>query len=177
MSRSKDSEASPFVAYLQSIEKRGDRATMAALRRCLGRELRPSPDAMRVVVPWLKDDFEDQRLRHFLVAGLFALHPLPGGHGNFGAVMRQLVDHESACKRFEALLDADLDQLPHRLRQALSLAKSKAVPVDWHRLYRDLGQWGHEKRYIQFQWAQAYWRPTPGQIQVAPLDAETTSEE
>jgi CRISPR system Cascade subunit CasB len=168
---------SPFITYLQGFSARGDRAALAALRRCLGRELAPPPEAMRLVVPWLKDDFEDRRLRHFLLAGLYAMHPLPGGTGSLGASLLKVGDHESARKRFEALLDADLEQLPHRLRQAISLALAKNVPVDWHRLFRDLGQWEHPKRFVQFQWARDYWRGKPQENPALPEDDESTEEE
>ena len=50
------------------------------------------------------------------------------------------------------------DTLEPRLRQQVSILKSKDVPVNWHQLIRDVNYWDHPKRFVQRRWASAYWR-------------------
>ena len=65
---------------------------------------------------------------------------------------------ESLEKRFIALLNCHRDDLPNHLRQAVSLLKSKDVPINWHRLLRDILSWDHETRFVQQQWAGELWQ-------------------
>jgi CRISPR system Cascade subunit CasB len=161
-----------FVDYLHSLAAREDRGALAALRRGLGR---PSPPAevLRLVVPHLPADRPWEHKWYLLVASLFAMHPERGGRGNLGETFHRLGNHPSAQKRFVALLDADAEDVPHRLRQAVALARSKPVPVDWYRLLKDLTRWNDEDRKVQENWARAYWRPSSeNQGQAEPADHE-----
>ena len=153
-----DSIDSRFIDFLYRFERDNDRGAVAKLRRCLGREETPTPEAMRVLGPFLSE-YETKVHDLFLVAALFASHSQLGGknRGNFGKSFRDVGDHDSAQKRFTALLDSNREDLPHRLRQAVSLAKSKSVPLDWLQLLRDLGNWEHPDRFVQFNWAKGYW--------------------
>jgi len=54
------------------------------------------------------------------------------------------------------LLDSDATQLPFRLRQAIRFLKSKGVKVNLQQLLEDLLQWNHPGRFVQKQWARAY---------------------
>ena len=147
-----------FIAFLRGLEQRQDRGALAKLRRDVGKGT-PGAETLRLIAPFLPPG-EGRQWRHRcyeLVAGLFALHPAPGGTGNMGDTFKRLGDHESAQKRFVALLDSDADDLPHRLRQAVSLVKSKDVPINWLQLFKDLQRWDSEDRYVQYRWARAYW--------------------
>jgi CRISPR system Cascade subunit CasB len=81
-------------------------------------------------------------------------------------------DNTAIERRFTVLLAAHPDDLNFYLRQAISFLRSKEVPVNWHQLLSDVLNWGHPDRYVQHQWARAFWgRPTP------ETQTETTEEE
>lgn len=160
-----------FVEYLRSLVDTEDRAALAALRRGLGRPPGSVPELCRYVVPWAPTDgpswHEDI---YYLVAALFALHQgswPPGvaqGPTNLGASFRRLAEtsrSESVEKRFVALLSVHPDDLPAHLRHAVSLLKAHDVPVDWAQLLHDLRDWGHEDRFVQRDWARAFWVTAP----------------
>jgi len=154
----------PFVKYLKDLARASDRAALAALRRAISTSGAGASFADRYIVPWLPANqsmWRDQC--YYLVAGLFATHPFdwpPGAEGpsNFGASLGKLGrENQSVERRFVALLNADAEQLPVRLRQAVSLLKAKEVPVDWSRLLKDLFFWDDEQRFTQREWARAFW--------------------
>ena len=53
------------------------------------------------------------------------------------------------------------DDLPFFLRQAVSFLKSKDVPINWHQLMRDINHWNHPDRFVQHNWANAFWGYKP----------------
>ena len=67
---------------------------------------------------------------------------------------------ESVDRRFTVLLGANREDLPQHLRHAVSLLKSKDVPVDWARLLDDLKWWDDDDRRVQRRWAKAFWGRT-----------------
>lgn len=149
-----------FIEYLESL--RDDRAALAALRRGLGRPPGTVPDMYRYVVPWLPADAPTWREDAiYMVAALFAYHPAASGIGNMGnhfARARDPQGDDTAIeRRFSALLAAHPDDLGFYLRQAVSFLKSKEVPVNWHQLLPDVLAWSHPDRYVQKQWARAFW--------------------
>lgn len=153
-----------FVEYLCRLATTENRAALAALRRGLGKPPGTTPEMFRYVEPLAPQDYRADN--YYLVAALFALHPENSTEGNLGttvAKLRQQAAHEgedSLEKRFVALLNAHGDDLPDHLRHAISLARSKAVPVNWAHLLSDLGYWDHEDRFVQRQWAHEYWGRT-----------------
>lgn len=64
-------------------------------------------------------------------------------------------------KRFLALLDADDDELPHRLRQMVKMVTSGSNRVhqqlDWQKLLTDLTRWNHPARRTQTDWAREFY--------------------
>ncbi len=155
-----------FIEHLQRIVDRDDRAALAALRRAA-----TSPEtatvAHRYVVPWLSKEPSPWRDDcHYLVAGLFAGYPKAWPPGeerftNLGASFVRLAqatgNAASVESRFTTLLAASTDELPVRLRNAVSLLKAKDVPVDWSRLLYDLTRWRSESRWVQRRWARSFW--------------------
>jgi len=143
---------------------------LAALRRGLGRPAGAAAEMYPYVVPLLPEGVTwDEEEAYFLIAALFAWHqmdwtPGEGEKGldtNFGASYRRLFDEttsESIERRFVALLNAHREDLPEHLRHAMGLLKSKAIPVNWTQLLRDLAHWGDPKRGTQRNWARSYWR-------------------
>ena len=80
----------------------------------------------------------------------------------FGATARAESDRrgevpESLEKRFVALLKSDRDDLFDHLRHAVSLARGHEVPINWRTLLRDMQYWRSSDRWVQRQWARAFW--------------------
>ena len=99
-----------------------------------------------------------QEEAYFLVATLYPLAD-SGGSGNLGTALRRAQDTQNKAgldRRIEALLDADEEQLPFRLRQAIRYLYSKRTPVDWAKLLKDLLSWTHPDRFVQKEWARTY---------------------
>ncbi len=155
---------SRFLDYLMGLRESGDRGALASLRRGLGYAPGEAVEMYPYVMPYLPADVQDWEIdAAFLIAALFAYHPDPGGVGNMGDHFRQARDPQgddtALERRFSVLLAAHPDDLPFHLRQAVSFLKSRqrAVPVNWPQLLRDVLAWGHPDRYVQRQWARAFW--------------------
>lgn len=150
----------PFIEYLESL--REDRGALAALRRGLGQPPGTVASMYPYVVPRLPEDAAFWREQvYYVIAALFASHPQEGGKGNLGRQFAQARDPQgddtAIERRFTALLAAHPDDLEGYLRQAISFLRSHEVPVNWHQLFADVQAWGHPDRYVQRQWANAFW--------------------
>ena len=146
-----------FIGHLEQLRNQEDRRALAILRRGANRQPGTAMDMFSLVIPWVPENrhVEDSA---FLVAALFALHPQTGGEKTLGAAFAKISgESESIEQRFSALLNCHRDDLPYHLRQAVSLLRSKEVPVDWQRLLRDVLSWEHDDRYVQRDWARAFW--------------------
>lgn len=150
-------EEHPFISRLEQLRESDDRGALAKLRRGVGKRM-GSPEMYPYVVPFLPDSAQDREL-YFLVASLFAMHPNAASRGkSMGKVFQEMKDDsESIEKRFVNLLSADSEDIGGHLRHAVSLAKSKGVAVDYHRLLYDLRYWTHPDRFVQLQWAKDFW--------------------
>ncbi|MFH2102438.1 MAG: type I-E CRISPR-associated protein Cse2/CasB [Chloroflexota bacterium] len=150
-----------FVDHLYSLAKSENRGALAALRRGLGQPPGSVAEMYRYIVPHLPTA-RNQEIACYLIAPLFALHPKPGGVGNFGAHMRKCdpdgKSSDALERRFTALLSAHPDDLPGYLRQSVTFLKSKEIPVNWNQLFWDLQNWDDEDRRVQKKWASAFWR-------------------
>lgn len=169
-----------FIEWLERRRDPKDLGIMAALRRGLGKRPGTAIEMYPYVVPFLsqKDSTWHEECM-FIVASLFAMHNLPGGKGTMGSVLAkvaQLTGSGSVEARFVTLLDSTREELPDRLRHAVSLAKSKEVPVDWRQLLADLKRWNDYNPYVQRRWARDYWR-TPVAGSEDREDENTESEE
>ena len=151
-----------FVKHLEKLRKQDDRGALAALRRGLGSPPGTVPAMYPHILPWIPQNrwIEDAC---YIVGSLFAYHRQPGGAGTMGKAFSLVKDrNESLEKRFVALLNCHRDDLPHYLRQAVSLLKAKEIPVDWRQLIRDILNWDRESRSVQQQWAREFWQ---GEVQ------------
>ncbi len=156
---------SEFVKYLCSISDREDRGALAALRRGLGKPVGTVPETYPYIVPWLPAaGRECDQNAHFIIASLYALHPV---HSDSSRSMGWTIhttaakrgESSSAERRFVAMLNAHVDDLPHHLRHAVSLARTEGVPVNYTQLLTDLGRWPDERRWVQKRWASDFWTP------------------
>ena len=160
-----------FVNHLHDLIDRRDRAALAELRQGLGKRPAAASGSHRHVLPYLPRDMPLWREDAFyLVASLFALHPTTRWAGirqagspatNLGASFGRLayvVDSEGPERRFTALLNASLEEVPNHLRHAVQLFREHDIPVDWAELLRDLRWWSQDTRTVQRRWARAFWR-------------------
>ncbi|MDR7556563.1 MAG: type I-E CRISPR-associated protein Cse2/CasB [Armatimonadota bacterium] len=165
-----------FVAYLEDLRK--DRGAMAALRRILAFNPGEWGDARayRYVEPFVQDEDGWRWQAYYLVAGLYALHP-DGEKPSLAEAVSQVWQEEdrppSLEGRFLALLDADSDQLPDRLRRVVAYLKSKRKGVNYQRLLEDLLGWFSPDRRVQRRWAREFYRSA----EIAPAESEETQVE
>ncbi len=156
-----ETKVHPFIDHLQSLAQKQERGALAALRRGLGQPVGAAPEMFRYVEPFLpKQRSQAQESAYYLVASLFALHPVTGYIGNMGNHMartRSESGEDALERRFTALLAAHPDDLPDFLRQSVSYLKSKEVPINWNQLFWDLLNWDHPDHKVQKQWASAFW--------------------
>jgi len=182
-----------FIGYLERLVPRDSekdpresehRATLATLRRGLGREAGTVTEMYQYIGPLLPTDARPhEEDAYFLVAALFALHPHHwppnegGPRNNFGASFRRLRQDEGSTesieKRFVALLDASGETLAHHLRHAISLMRAHEAPVNYLLLLQDIQHWSSEERRVQRGWARAYWGSMEPSTQPATSAGET----
>ncbi len=148
-----------FVENLSELEA-GDRAR---LKRNAGNRISESNRAAGLfynkvlpygVAHWAEDWY-------FLVATLYPLEKETSGTppSNFGTSLRQVRNNDNEAgldRRIERLLDADEQQLPFQLRQAIHFLTSNRGRVDWGHLLDDLLRWSWPSRTVQRKWARAY---------------------
>jgi CRISPR system Cascade subunit CasB len=153
-----------FIEYLERLRDNDDRKALAILRRGLNGSQRTRLEMYPYAINFLREGataWEEEV--HLTVASLFATHPMPGGNGDMGSVLKEVSsrsDSESVEGRFMALLRAPGENALDHLKQCVSLARSKEVPIDWDRLYRDLLWWNSESMNVQRRWASSYWGRT-----------------
>ncbi len=157
-------QKSRFIDYLEGLKKREARGILAALRRGLHFELGTCVQMFPYVIPWLeKGKGRWNSNMHYLVASLFAYHPSSSQKGNLGDVFQNISlkrgQNNSLEQRFVALLRSNPEDLPFHMRQAISLAKSEKVSINWHELFYDLKRWPYESNYPPYEkWAQSFWK-------------------
>jgi CRISPR system Cascade subunit CasB len=155
-----------------------DRAALAHLRRGLDHPL----DYTLGRVGWLFRRVPDFALDDaVLAAGLFAwtkgncLHAEAVTFGAaFGAGLT-LDEKQQREKRFIDLLDTDAEELPYKLRQALTLIAGDGVGLDWVLLIRHIGAWGHPDRWVQRVWARDFWAAAEAERDVTVVQPVTES--
>jgi len=157
-----------FVEHLAGL----DAGALAVLRRSLAKEPGKDPKAFPFVEPFVAKAPAWTRQAYYLLAGLFAFGtvragdiPLTKGEPLGKAVYRVYEKRDRSPgveQRFIALLDADEGELPHRLRQIVSLVKGEEIPLDWAKLLQDIEHWGAESRWVQERLAREFY----GQVQI-----------
>ncbi len=158
-----------FIEWLEGLNKK-DTKVRAVLRRSLAFEPGRFVPAYPYVEPFLKggDNSWRQREMLYLVAGLWATHWREGRAGAPMSLGKACAVHQAASgststeRRFISLLDADSDQLPHRLRQMMALLKDfnlDFTSVLWDRDTKTgLLNWNDEQKRTQNAWARDFYR-------------------
>lgn len=115
----------------------------------------------KVLPPQIKYD-EDW---YFLVATLYPLEKVDRDQvagpppASLGSSLRQVRTEKNGAgldRRVERLLDADAQQLPFQLRQAIHFLTSNGGRVDWGKLLKDVLDWSRPERRVQKKWARDY---------------------
>jgi CRISPR system Cascade subunit CasB len=162
---------SGFIEWLGNLNEKNT-GVKAVLRRSLAFDPGQFVHAYPYVEPFVKQEGNTwRREMHYLVAGLWAMHwredqpgdPVPIGEACavFDSAKRKAVGTDdqqltSTEKRFITLLDADGDQLPHRLRQMVALLKDQ--PIDFGHLLTGLLRWNDEQKRTQHAWARDFYK-------------------
>lgn len=170
---------SAYLDWLDEINKR-DARVRAVLRRSLAFDPGAFPAAYPYIEPFLKEDDSHWRRRvHYLVAALWASHWKTGRDGVSLPIGKAAARHQLATesasteRRFIALLDADADELPYRLRQMVALLKDQTI--DFSALLTDLLRWQSPDKRIQNQWARQFYRSLQKETDL-PEESETEQE-
>lgn len=165
----KQEQIDTFVGRLEQLTA-GERAQ---LKRHAGKTLNESPKVMALffqLLPHGIGKFNEPWF--FLIATHYPLaEPRKEDQDtrtSFGLSLRTArarakQNAEGFDRRFAALLDADENQLPFRLRQLISLHKSTDTQVAWGALLNDLTNWTHPGRFVQENWARHYYVGEPKQ--------------
>lgn len=167
---------SGFIAWLKDLNAK-DTKVRAVLRRSLAFDPGTFPPAYPYVEPFVRD--QDNFLRRemlYLVAGLWAAHWREGRTGGPMSIGKACAAYQTASnststeRRFIALLDADRDQLPHRLRQMVALLKEQ--PIDFDALLTGLLYWNDDQKRTQNAWARDFYRNMNHESETEPTSQE-----
>lgn len=165
-----------FIKWLEGMNDKDTKAR-AVLRRSLAFEPGGYVPAFPYVEPFVKGEGNSFRREMFyLVAGLWASHWREGRNGPPLGIGEACAAYQAASKststerRFINLLDADSDQLPHRLRQMTALLKDQAL--DFEALLQGLCYWNDEQKRTQNAWARDFYRNTNIEIEAEPITEE-----
>jgi CRISPR system Cascade subunit CasB len=153
---------SGFITWLGDLNE-SDGKARAVLRRSLAFDPGQHIPAFPYVEPFLKGEESGwRRDMHYLVAALWAAHWREGRTGAALPLARACAAHQlksgsaSTERRFISLLDADREQLPHRLRQMVALLGEQ--PIDFEALLNDLLSWNRDDKRTQNAWARDFYR-------------------
>lgn len=159
--------------FFNALSKRSeqDSAVIANLRRSASYEPGLYPPAFPYVEPYVQNLSEWRRTATYLTAACRAL-ATRREHGDPLTVPRALRalqarspnSSTSIEKRFQALLDADTDELPWRLRHVINQLAASGTAIDWPGLLDDLRRWPDSRRTIQVRWARQFWSASENNI-------------
>lgn len=153
---------SRFIEWLEELNEKNTKVR-AVLRRSLAFDPGQFILAFPYVEPFVRDENNVWgRNVHYLVAGLWAAHwreertGEPMLFGKACAVYYQTKSGSTSTeRRFINLLDADSEQLPHRLRQMIALLKD--YPINFDDLLWGLLRWSQDKKPTQNAWARDFY--------------------
>lgn len=153
---------SGFIEWLESLNEK-DTKVRAVLRRSLAFDPGAFVPAYPYVEPFLKgEDNPWRREIFYLVAGLWAAHWREGRNGMPLSIGKACAAYQAASgsssteRRFINLLDADRDQLSHRLRQIVALLKEQVI--DFDTLLKGLLYWNDDQKRTQNGWARDFYK-------------------
>ena len=157
-----------FIEWLEDLNKK-DTKVRAVLRRSLAFDPGTFVQAFPYVEPFVKnEDNSWHREMLYLVAGLWAAYWREGRAGASMPLGKACAAYQAVSKststerRFISLLDADSDQLQHRIRQMMALLKD--FNLDFASLLWDtktktgLLNWKDPQKRTQNAWARDFYK-------------------
>lgn len=167
-----------FSRRLSALRASDQRGALAALRRGLDRRLGengPATAAFYRLLPREVGEYDEPW--YYLAATLFARQPSASAtvrpaheadspdtnRDRFPVAVARLarrpaVNEEGVARRFNALLDADQEALPFRLRTLMAMFRGHGDLLwDWSGLVDDLCRWSLPARPIQRAWARDFY--------------------
>lgn len=163
---------SGFIEWLEGLNEK-DTRVRAVLRRSLAFDPGRFVPAYPYVEPFVKDEDNSWRREMlYLVAGLWAVHWREGQRGQAMSLGKACAAYQTASgststeRRFIVLLDADSDQLPHRLRQMIALLKEHTI--DFDALLKGLLYWNDDQKRTQNTWARDFYRNMNHEMETEP---------
>lgn len=169
---------SGMLNWLEDIASK-DTRVRAVLRRSLAFEPGTHAPAFPYVEPFVGTGSASRRSAMYLVAGVWALHWREGSNGVRISIARASAMHLAASgsasmeRRFINLLDADEEQLAHRLRQMMTLLKD--YPIDCESLLSGLIHWTDAKKRTQNSWAREFYRTASADVADETITPETVA--
>ncbi|HQO63479.1 MAG TPA: type I-E CRISPR-associated protein Cse2/CasB [Syntrophorhabdus sp.] len=165
-----------FIEWLEALNEK-DTKVKAVLRRSLAFEPGAFVPAYPYVEPFVKDEVNSwRREMYYLVAGLWAAHWRYGQRGQPMSLGKACAGYQTRSgsasieRRFINMLDADPDQLPHRLRQMIALLKDWAI--DFDDLLKRLLFWHDDRKRTQNAWARDFYRNIDHEMEIEPTTQE-----
>lgn len=165
-----------FIEWLEVLSEK-DTRVRAVLRRSLAFDPGSYSPAFPYVEPFVQGEGNPWRRDiHYLVAGLWAAHWREGRKGATMTIGTACAAHQMASgsasteRRFINLLDADSDQLPHRMRQMVALFKDQAI--DFEALLKGLLYWNDDRKRTQNSWARDFYRNMYHETETEPTNQE-----
>ena len=167
---------SGFIAWLEDLNAK-DTKVRAVLRRSLAFDPGTFAPAYPYVEPFVGDEDSSWRRRMlYLVSGLWATHwregkgGQPMSLGKACAAYREASGSASTERRFINLLDADSDQLSHRLRQMIALLNEQSI--DFDAVLNGLLFWNDDQKRTQNAWARDFYRTMNAELERTPATHE-----
>ena len=173
-------------------------ATLAKLRRCVGKPPGASPEAWELTLADLPEsltgyDGEPSYAEWsiHLAMTLYALHQQGKADSvnikgvTFGQAVRRLVapdrSNENGIKRrFDAVLTAKgISEFAHHARGLVQLMKAKDIPLDYSRFARDvfLYQFSDSQDKVRLRWGEDYYKVNLSQNPATENESVTDKEE
>jgi len=160
-----------FIAYLKGLAASDNRGALAALRRGLGKPPGSEPMMYPYIISELPALSVKAEAPYYLVASLFALHPVSAPRGaSLGGHLRELWKQSGAEeppanieRRFVMLLAAHPNDLYKLIQPIVNLLKTGDVAIDWLQLLRDLKRWqdAETRSEVRRAWAYEFWKREP----------------
>jgi CRISPR system Cascade subunit CasB len=151
-----------MIEYLEDIAQKESKVR-AVLKRSLAFDPGTYPPAFPYVERWVESAWDWRRTAYYLVAGLWALNRREAREGaglQIAEAARLFYfsndQSPSVERRFISALDADEEQLAHRLRQMVALLKE--YQIDFTDLLKDLISWNHPDKFVQIKWAKNFYK-------------------
>lgn len=200
----KASREASFIRHLRQKSEPADLARLRRGRADPGQQVVPVVEGFLGRIQNEREDGWE-RTCYYLVAGLWASsvswsdlkvrsqaeeeeEPAQAEEGPVEAGYRRTLGHAMAQLylargqspsiegRFVALLDANEEELPYRIRQMVRLLETEdGIRIHWAELLRDLLAWNRERKPVQQKWARAFYRAVSRET--AEEEAKTTPRE